>query len=161
MHSIGASGAIALDGRIIGVINGTATGDGLPAIVGWTADAAGLLPAQQKPTEDGKESEGMAEKMNLTDDQIVTERKLGRRSFLAATGALLLGAAALASGVSAQDAPAKAADPDSKDKPKKKAGTKKAGMKKGGDPDKKKAGTKKKAAPKKEEKKSDPDGARR
>lgn len=97
-------------------------------------------------------------KVSLSDEQIVTERKLGRRSFLAATGALLLGAAALASGVSAQDAQQKAADPDTKDKPKKKpmkAAAKKGTMKKG-DPDKKK-----KPAAKPAEKKSDPDGARR
>ncbi|HKW89326.1 MAG TPA: hypothetical protein VJN21_11285 [Candidatus Acidoferrales bacterium] len=128
----------------------------------WVGSSTRLDCSQRnmKPAEDIR-SEGMEErKVNLTDEQIVTERKLGRRSFLAATGALLLGAAALASGVVAQDAPQKAADPDSKDKPKKKAGmkkagTKKAGMKKGADPDKKK-GEKKPA-----EKKADPDGARR
>lgn len=129
----------------------------------WVGSPSGWIAPQRdgKPTEDIR-SEGMEErKVSLTDEQIVTERKLGRRSFLAATGALLLGAAALASGVAAQDAPQKAADPDTKDKPKKKAGTKKAGMKKGaakkgGDPDKKKGAEKKPA-----EKKSDPDGARR
>lgn len=112
----------------------------------------------------------MAEKdmKSLTDEQIITERKMGRRSFLTATGAMLLGAAALASGVSAQEAPAKAADPDTKDKPKKKAATTKKKMA-ASDPDKKKTGKKaaadpdkkKPAAKKPDEKKTDPDGARR
>lgn len=106
----------------------------------------------------------------LTDEQIVTERKMPRRSFLTAAGALLIGASALASGVRAMAQQGsdpdskKAADPDSKDK--KKTTTKKKttatktkakasdpdtkDKKKGSDPDKKK-----KAAPK-----SDPDGAR-
>lgn len=144
------------------MINGTSAGDVLPGFVGWIPERLDCPQRDGKPTEDIR-SEGMEErKVSLTDEQIVTERKLGRRSFLAATGALLLGAAALASGVAAQDAPQKAADPDTKDKPKKKAGTKKAGMKKGAakkgsDPDKKKGEEKKKPA----EKKSDPDGARR
>jgi hypothetical protein len=99
----------------------------------------------------------------LTDEQIVTERKMPRRSFLTAAGALLVGAAALASGVRAvaqqgsDPDSKKAADPDSKDKKKtttkKKTGTMKTKTKakaKGSDPDKKK-----KAAPK-----TDPDGAR-
>lgn len=65
----------------------------------------------------------------LTDEQIVTERKIPRRSFLTAAGALLVGAAALASGVRAvaqqgsDPDSKKAADPDTKDK------------KKGSDPD--------------------------
>ena len=104
----------------------------------------------------------------LTDAQIVSERKMPRRSFLTAAGALLIGASALASGVRAMAQQGsdpdskKAADPDSKDK--KKTTTKKTTMTtkkktttaktktkaKGSDPDKKK-----KAAPK-----SDPDGAR-
>ena len=54
----------------------------------------------------------------LTDDQIVTERKLPRRSFLTATGTLLAGAAALVSGVraAAQDTgqEKKESDPDKK-----------------------------------------------
>ncbi len=100
----------------------------------------------------------------LTDEQIVTERKMPRRSFLTAAGALLVGAAALASGVRAvaqqgsDPDSKKAADPDTKDK------------KKASDPDKKKKKTKtsatkgKKAAdPDKKKKappKTDPDGAR-
>ena len=65
----------------------------------------------------------------LTDEQIVTERKMPRRSFLTAAGALLVGAAALASGVRAvaqqgsDPDSKKAADADTKDK------------KKGSDPD--------------------------
>ena len=96
----------------------------------------------------------------LTDEQIVSERKMPRRSFLTAAGALLIGASALASGVRAiaqqgsDPDSKKAADPDSKDKKKtttKKTTTAKTKTKaKGSDPDKKK-----KAPPK-----SDPDGAR-
>lgn len=56
----------------------------------------------------------------LTDDQIVTERKLPRRSFLGTTGAILAGAAGIVSGLRAatrQNAPQndpdrKPADPD-------------------------------------------------
>ncbi|HEV2221992.1 MAG TPA: hypothetical protein VGR84_03230 [Candidatus Acidoferrales bacterium] len=98
----------------------------------------------------------------LTDEQIVSERKMPRRSFLTAAGALLIGASALASGVRAiaqqgsDPDSKKAADPDSKDKKKtttKKTTTAKTKTKakaKGSDPDKKK-----KTPPK-----SDPDGAR-
>ena len=97
----------------------------------------------------------------LTDEQIVTERKMPRRSFLTAAGALLVGAAALASGVRAvaqqgsDPDSKKAADPDSKDKKKttmkKKTTTTKAKTKaKGSDPDKKK----------KAPAKTGPDGAR-
>lgn len=113
----------------------------------------------------------------LADDQIVTERKIGRRSFLGATGALLIGAAALVSGVRADARGLQAADPDAKDKkaadPDKKKGAhpgeKKGGDpdkkkemhakgKKGGDPDKKKAKAKKKGGdPDKKKKGSDPD----
>ncbi len=58
----------------------------------------------------------------VTDDQIVTERKVQRRSFLSTTGALLAGAAGVVSGVRAsafQDSPQsdpdkKPADPDKK-----------------------------------------------
>ncbi len=55
----------------------------------------------------------------LTDDEIVTERKVRRRSFLSTTGAVLIGAAGIVSGASAsglhnpQDDPNKRpADPD-------------------------------------------------
>ena len=100
--------------------------------------------------------QSMSEK-KVTDEQILTQRKFPRRSFLTAAGALLAGAAAVASGVrvSAQE---KATDPDSKDKPKKTAKkSSKSGMKKkGSDPDKKKTSKPKaKPAPK-----SDPDGSR-
>lgn len=98
----------------------------------------------------------------LTDEQIVTERKMPRRSFLAGAGALLVGAAALASSVRAlaqqgtDPDKKKASDPDSKAK------------KKGSDPDKKKASDpdskarKKGSDPDKKDKKkgSDPDHAR-
>ncbi len=106
----------------------------------------------------------------LSDEQIVSERKMPRRSFLTAAGALLIGASALASGVRAMAQQGsdpdskKAADPDSKDK--KKTTTKKKTMTtkkkmttaktktkakaKGSDPDKKK----------KAPAKTDPDGAR-
>ncbi|HEV2290120.1 MAG TPA: hypothetical protein VGR81_14350 [Candidatus Acidoferrales bacterium] len=104
----------------------------------------------------------------VTDEQIKTERKFPRRSFLVATGTLLAGAVALASGVraSAQQADPdkkKASDPDQTDKKKPmKAKSAKKGSdpdkKKGSDPDKKKASTK--AKPKKAPPKSDPDGAR-
>lgn len=58
----------------------------------------------------------------ITDDQIVTERKLPRRSFLSRSGALLAGATGIVSGLkasgfhhSAQDDPdKKPADPDKK-----------------------------------------------
>lgn len=105
----------------------------------------------------------------LTDAQIVSERKMPRRSFLTAAGALLIGASALASGVRAMAQQGsdpdskKAADPDSKDKKKtttkkkktmtskKKTTTAKTKTKaKGSDPDKKK----------KAPAKPDPDGAR-
>ncbi|MGA8029046.1 MAG: hypothetical protein WB992_18055 [Bryobacteraceae bacterium] len=58
----------------------------------------------------------------ITDDEIVTERKVPRRSFLSTTGALLAGAAAVVSGVRAStlrsspqnDPDKKPADPDKK-----------------------------------------------
>lgn len=107
-----------------------------------------------------------APKVTVTDEQIVTERKFPRRSFLAATGTLLAGAVAIASGVraSAQQAdpdkkkPAdpdtadkkKASDPDTADKKKKTSMKAKAkSTKKASDPDKKKTPPK-----------SDPDGSR-
>jgi len=124
----------------------------------------------------------------LTDEQIVTERKMPRRSFLTAAGALLVGAAALASGVravaqqGADPDSKKASDPDAKDKKKgsdpdskKKMKTKSSDpdsktKKKGSDPDSKKKasdpdskGKKKGSDPdskKKTPPKTDPDGAR-
>jgi hypothetical protein len=60
----------------------------------------------------------MADK-TVRDEQILTERKFPRRSFLTATGALLAGAVAIASGVRASAQQQKATDPDTKDKPKK------------------------------------------
>lgn len=53
----------------------------------------------------------------VKDENILTERKFPRRSFLTATGALLAGAAVLASGISAAAAPQ--SDPDAKKKKKK------------------------------------------
>jgi hypothetical protein len=118
----------------------------------------GIARKRRKPNHEGGERmQSMSEK-KVTDEQILTQRKFPRRSFLTAAGALLAGAAAVASGVrvSAQE---KATDPDSKDKPKKTAKkSSKMGMKKGSDPDKKKsskAKAKPAAAPK-----SDPDGSR-
>jgi hypothetical protein len=83
--------------------------------------------------------------VTVTDDQIVTERKHPRRSFLTATGALLAGAAVIVSGARAETQDKKkedekASDPDTKKVPAKKAKTKKAGDKKPAkesDPDKK------------------------
>jgi hypothetical protein len=56
---------------------------------------------------------------SITDDQIVTERKLPRRSFLSSTGALLGGAAAIVAGLRAStvknsgyDDPKPPKDPD-------------------------------------------------
>jgi hypothetical protein len=78
---------------------------------------------------------------SLNDEQITSERKIRRRSFLASTGALLVGAAAVAGmrataqDTSAQSAPeAKPADPDAK---------KASGETKGADPDAKKKSKKK------------------
>lgn len=76
----------------------------------------------------------------VTDDQIVTERKMPRRSFLAATGAFLAGAAVIASSVRAA-AQETTSDPDKKkgsDPDKKKKKGKGWHKKKGSDPDKKK-----------------------
>lgn len=111
------------------------------------------------------EEERMAEKSeqvvngqnakSLSEEQIVTERTLSRRSFLTSTGALLAGAVALATGM-----PLMAQEKDSDaDKKKTKASTKKS-MKKGSDPDKKKTMTKKSAKTKKKAKASDPDSHR-
>jgi hypothetical protein len=105
---------------------------------------------------------------SVTDEQIKTERKFPRRSFLVATGTLLAGAVALASGVRAS---AQQSDPDSKkasdpDQTDKKKSTKAKSAKKGSDPDKKKGSDpdkKKKMSTKAKAKtppKSDPDGAR-
>ncbi|MGH9404276.1 MAG: hypothetical protein ACRD3D_00400 [Terriglobia bacterium] len=88
----------------------------------------------------------------LTDDQIVTERKLPRRSFLATGGVFLAGAAALVSGARAfaeQDPDKKKAsdsdktdrtrttssDPDKKREP----DSDRTDRKKGSDPDKRKS----------------------
>ena len=82
----------------------------------------------------------------LTDDQIVTERKTPRRSFLAVAGTIVAGAAAIVAGTRATNLLASPqGDPDKKktsDPDKKKKTTKKTGgdpdKKKGSDPDKKK-----------------------
>jgi hypothetical protein len=87
----------------------------------------------------------------VADDQIVTERKSPRRSFLTATGAVLAAAAAIVSGARAE-AQEKSGDPDAKKEAKKAA-----------DPDKKKAAGKKAPAKsksgdaKKSAKEPDPD----
>ena len=105
-------------------------------------------------------------KQTLSEDQIVTERTFGRRSFLTAVGSVVVGgAAALVLGDTLQAAAQqsdpdakKATDPDSKDAKKqtdpdakKKSGTKK----KQGDPDAKDA--KKASDPDAKKKSSDPD----
>ena len=73
----------------------------------------------------------------VTDDQIVTERKSPRRSFLTATGAVLAAAAAIVSGARAEPQE-KSGDPDAKKEAKKAA-----------DPDQKKKAAGKKAPAKK------------
>jgi hypothetical protein len=105
----------------------------------------------------------------LTDQQIITERKLPTRKFFTAAGMLLAtGALAVASG--AQSAP-QAPDPDKAKSNTAGAPSEKAkdpGKKKAGDPDKKKEtgakpGDAKKAMkdkPKADEKRSDPDAAK-
>ena len=96
--------------------------------------------ADEKPT--------VVNSKSLTDDQIVTERKLPRRSFLSAAGTLLAGGAVAlvaAARVSAQDTDAE----------------KKEGKEGANDPDAKKTTKSKKGKKskksKKEEKASDPD----
>ena len=77
----------------------------------------------------------------LTDDQIVTESKLQRRSFLATAGAFVAGAAAVVAGARATDLLASPQnDPDKKkaSDPDKKKGSD-PDKKKGSDPDKKKS----------------------
>jgi hypothetical protein len=82
----------------------------------------------------------------VTDDQIVTERKTARRSFLTATGAVLAAAAAIVTGARAEPQE-KAGDPDAKKEAKKSA-----------DPDAKKASKKAgKKSDKKSTKEPDPD----
>jgi hypothetical protein len=80
-----------------------------------------------------KNPKSVDQELTLTDDQIITERKLPRRSFLTAAGTLLAGGAAAlvaSTRVSAQDpAPVKPADdPDAKKAadPDAKKGSKKA-----------------------------------
>jgi hypothetical protein len=105
----------------------------------------------------GAKGECMANKAHdqvsrtVTDDQIVTEKKHPRRSFLTAAGAVLGTAAALVSGAFAEpqekssdpDAKkgSKASDPDEKKSTSKKSSTKKSSTKKSdkkeSDPDKK------------------------
>lgn len=65
-----------------------------------------------EPKQDVTESEPLT---TLTDDEIVTERKLARRSFLSRTGAVLAGAAGIVAGLRA--ATVKNASPDDPKKP--------------------------------------------
>jgi hypothetical protein len=51
-----------------------------------------------------KKTENVESLPSLTDDQIVTERKVARRSFLASSGAVLAGAAGLVAGLRAATA---------------------------------------------------------
>ncbi len=94
----------------------------------------------------------------LTDDQIVTERKVERRSFLSTTGALLAGAAGIVS-----TARASQNDPDQRkptDPDKKKAAD--PDQKKSSDPDKKKAADPdKKKSTDPDKKQTDPDSSHR
>ena len=55
----------------------------------------------KKMTKKNLEAANAQPSQSLTDDQIVTERKLPRRSFLTASGALLVGAGAVAFGARA------------------------------------------------------------
>ncbi len=64
------------------------------------------------PKPDAKKPESLD---SVTDDQIVTERKLPRRSFLTAGGVVLTGAAGLVAGL--RKASAKTASPDDPKKP--------------------------------------------
>jgi hypothetical protein len=124
-------------------------------------------------------------KGTLTDDQIVTERRFGRRSFLTAVGSIVVGGAAalalgetLEAGAQQTDPDAKkTTDPDSKDAKKgtdpdakKKSSTKKKpgdpdakDAKKRNDPDAKKPGdpdSKKQSDPDQKKKPGDPDSRR-
>ncbi|HEX4165196.1 MAG TPA: hypothetical protein VHZ55_06965 [Bryobacteraceae bacterium] len=108
---------------------------------------------------------------SITDDQIVTDRKIQRRSFLNTTGALLAGAAGIVSGARAsghgfqtQTDPdqKKPSDPDQKkaaDPDKKKASD--PDQKKSADPDQKKASDpdQKKSSDPNKKKSTDPDRA--
>jgi hypothetical protein len=92
---------------------------------------------------DHKKTDDMNEEAlrSLTDEQIVTERKIPRRSFLTTAGVFMGGAAAIVAGTRATTLLASPQnDPDKKkasDPDKKKAST--TGTKKASDPDKKKA----------------------
>jgi hypothetical protein len=101
----------------------------------------GMMDDQKNPKAVNQEAR------TVTDDQIVTERKSPRRSFLTATGVVLAAAAAMVSGRLAE-AQEKSGDPDARKE-----------ANKGGDPDQKKAAGKKagKKSDKKSEKQSDPD----
>jgi hypothetical protein len=111
---------------------------------------------------DGKAEGPGLNPLSITDDEIVTERRLPRRSFLSATGALLAGATGVVSGLRAsglrhqgQDDPdKKPADPDKRpaDPDKKPADP----DKKPADPDKKPADPDRKPADP-DKKPADPD----
>ena len=96
---------------------------------------------------ENKSEKAQNSKRTLTDDQIITERTFGRRSFLTAVGSIVVGgAAALALGDALEAAAQQPSDPDSKD------------AKNPSDPDaKKKVSTKKKNADPDAKKPSDPD----
>ena len=109
-------------------------------------------------------------KQTLRDDQIVTERTFGRRSFLTAVGSMVVGgAAALALGDTLQAAAQqsdpdakKASDPDAKDEKKQSdpdAKKKASAKKKEADPDAKDA--KKASDPDAKKKSSDPDSKKK
>lgn len=93
-----------------------------------------------------KKANEVNQSLPLKDDQIVTERRMPRRSFLTATGAILAGAAAIVAGTRATSLLASPqSDPDSKKgksdpdkKKKKKMNDPDKKKEKGSDPDKKK-----------------------
>jgi hypothetical protein len=116
---------------------------------------------REEAMSDEKSASAQDAKHTLRDDQIVTERTFGRRSFLTAVGSIVVGGAAalvLGDKLQAQAQPSdpdakKATDPDSKD------------AKKQSDPDaKKKSSTKKKQGDpdtKDANKASDPDAKKK
>ncbi len=115
-------------------------------------------------TDEDREAASLESPRTVTDDQIVTEPHLPRRSFLGTTGAFLAGAAGIVAGVQVASSRASAqTDPDQKkasDPDQKKASD--PDQKKASDPDQKKASDpdQKKASDPDQKKASDPDKAK-
>jgi hypothetical protein len=103
------------------------------------------------PTNERKETVSQESPQTLTDDQIVTERKLARRSFLRTAGVILAGGAVAI--VAGRRAAAQDTDPDAK------KDTDPDQKKKDTDPDSKKGKKKGKKSTKKG-KDTDPDAAK-